>query len=93
MECPKHYPRDLSLQFAADPFDKRMRTPGPQGHLVHTPLGLLLEIHEWLRQNPKEIPPSFRPILKSVEQLLQQRVPAELQRLQKPPSESGMPSR
>jgi hypothetical protein len=71
--------RNLDLQFVADPFNKLMREPGPHGHLVHTSLGLLLEIHAWLsRPENQPIPESFEPIEGSIVQHLAVKCPKAL---------------
>lgn len=70
---PKHYPRTLDVQFAADPFDPRMHHGGPQRE--HTPLGLIVEAWAWMRQHEAEIPPAMLPMYRSFYELIQRDAP------------------
>jgi len=77
---PKHYPRNLDLRFAADPFDIRMHRNSPNRE--HTALGLLVELFYWCRMN--DVPPAFAPMLNSVKACLSRECPdalAELERM------------
>lgn len=73
------HPADLSHSYAADPFDARMRERGPvrlpdgriSESLVHSSLGLLVEIHHWLsRPEHQPIPESFQPMMTSIREHL-----------------------
>lgn len=79
---PRHYPKDLSKRFAADPFDKRMRLASPAGGLTHTSLGLLVEIWEWVRQNPQAVPPALVPVIESITTHLRREAPDALEFLE-----------
>lgn len=81
---PSHQPKDLSQQFAADPFLASMREPGPDGMLTHTDLGLLVEIWHWYATHMISSGPAFEPIAKSVYDHLQRKCPqvvADVRRL------------
>ena len=77
---PKFYPRDLSLQFAADPFDAKHHESGP-GRL-HTPLGLLIEIWYWYQVHRDECGPAFQPIANEVRLCLKRLCPEKLKELE-----------
>lgn len=79
---PRHYPKNLALRFAADPFDKRMRLASPTGELTHTSLGLLVEIWEWVRQNPEAVPPALAPVIESITMHLRREAPDALEFLE-----------
>ena len=63
---PTYIPPDLDYEFASNPFDGRMRVPGPNGHLVFTELGLIVAIYAHLRRgrDPAVAVASIRQFLK-----------------------------
>lgn len=80
---PKYYPKTLALQFAADPFDRRMHAASLGRD--HTPLGLLVEIWHWYRTHEAECGAAFRPIAGSIRELLQREAPEHLEFLERMP--------
>lgn len=83
---PRHIPRTLAKQFAADPFDRRMHAASAGRE--HTPLGLLVEIVHWYRTHQAECGPAFGPIVRSAEECLRREAPdalADLATLEREP--------
>ena len=87
MKPPKFYPRDLSRQFAADPFDARYHESGPKR--PHTPLGLLVEILSWYQTHKEDCGPAFQPIANEVRSCLEKNCPATLKEIESGEDDDG----
>lgn len=72
---------NLSREFAADPFDKRMRDSRQR----HTPLGLCVEIWQWYRTHEAECGPAFAPIAASIRELIEREAPDHVEYLEGKP--------
>lgn len=60
MPPPAYRTKEASLAYrwVADPYDKRMRVCHPTaGHLLHTPLGMCVEMLSWIEENPQDFDP------------------------------------
>lgn len=78
---PRHYPRNLNTQFAADPLDRRMHAASPGRE--HTPLGLLVELWHWYQTHREECGPAFEPMAVSIEECLRREAPDAVEFLEK----------
>lgn len=72
---PTRQPKTLDKQFAADPFDANMREPGPKGALVHTDLGLLVEVWHWYETHMISCGSAFEPVANSIFDHLNRKCP------------------
>jgi hypothetical protein len=78
---PKHYPRNLEFQWAADPFDPRFRVKAPIGQLRWTPLGMLVQVYWWI-QTHEQIGASA-PLMNSIRETLIRECPDTLEFLER----------
>lgn len=68
-------PKDLSREFAADPFSSAMREAGSDGSLTHTSLGVLVEVWHWYETHMISCGSAFEPIANSIYDHLMRKCP------------------